>query len=256
MIDSRHATSILDVKSCRGADCDSDHYMVKIKYRQRIAVYGKSKTQGSIKFNIDNIKEGTNAKEYRNKVEELLQILPNTENQHIEAAWKDIKQRIHQAADSTLGQKIRKVRNEWFDEECKEILEEQSNTRLKMLQRKTRSNIETYKEARREARKICRRKKKHYEEEKLKELQEKYKNNAIKQFYEGIRKIRAGFQPRTTMCKNKQGIIVGREEEVLEVWVTYFKELLNSQVNGTTLKETTYYRPERNAETPKLQETL
>ena len=74
MIDYRHATSILDVKSCRGADCDSDHYMVKIKYRQRISVYGKSKTQGSIKFNIDNIKEGTNAKEYRNKVEELLQI--------------------------------------------------------------------------------------------------------------------------------------------------------------------------------------
>jgi hypothetical protein len=36
MIDSRHATDILDVKSCRGADCDSDHYMVKIKYRQRI----------------------------------------------------------------------------------------------------------------------------------------------------------------------------------------------------------------------------
>jgi endonuclease/exonuclease/phosphatase family metal-dependent hydrolase len=33
MIDSRHATDILDVKSCRGADCDSDHYMVKIKYR-------------------------------------------------------------------------------------------------------------------------------------------------------------------------------------------------------------------------------
>ena len=36
MIDSRHATDILDVKSCRGADCDNDHYMVKIKYRQRI----------------------------------------------------------------------------------------------------------------------------------------------------------------------------------------------------------------------------
>jgi len=36
MTDSRNATNILDVKSCRGADCDSDHYMVKIKYRQRI----------------------------------------------------------------------------------------------------------------------------------------------------------------------------------------------------------------------------
>jgi hypothetical protein len=33
MIDSWHAAYILDVKSCRVVDCDSDHYMVKIKYR-------------------------------------------------------------------------------------------------------------------------------------------------------------------------------------------------------------------------------
>jgi endonuclease/exonuclease/phosphatase family metal-dependent hydrolase len=32
MIDSHYTTDILDVKSCRGADCDSDHFMVKIKY--------------------------------------------------------------------------------------------------------------------------------------------------------------------------------------------------------------------------------
>jgi hypothetical protein len=50
---------------------------------------------------------------------------------------------------------------------------------------------------------VCRKKKK-YEEEKLEELQEKYKRNALKQFYEGMRKIRTGFQPKTKMCKNKR----------------------------------------------------
>jgi hypothetical protein len=77
MTDSRHATDILDVKSCSGADCDGDHYMVKIKYRQRISVTGKLSAQRSIKYNVENLKTGTGAKEYRNKVEELLQILPN-----------------------------------------------------------------------------------------------------------------------------------------------------------------------------------
>jgi hypothetical protein len=81
MIDSRHATDILDVKSCRSADCDSDHYMVKIKYRQQISTVGKLSTQRCIKYNVENLKEGNNAKEYRNMIEELLQIQPNTEDQ-------------------------------------------------------------------------------------------------------------------------------------------------------------------------------
>jgi hypothetical protein len=160
MIDSRHATDILDVKSCRGADCDSDHYMVKIKCRRRISTVGKLSTQRSIKYNVENLKEGNNAKEYRNKIEELLQTLPNTEDQQAGAAWEDIKQVIYKAAVNILGQKPGMVRNGWYDEECKEMLEEQNNARLKMLQRKTRNNSEAYKEARGKARKVCRKKKK------------------------------------------------------------------------------------------------
>jgi hypothetical protein len=72
MIDSQHATDILDVKSCGGVDCDSDHYMVKIKYRQRISTIGKLIAQRSIMYNVENLKEGTNAKDYGKKVEELL----------------------------------------------------------------------------------------------------------------------------------------------------------------------------------------
>jgi hypothetical protein len=96
MMDSRHATDILDVKSCRRAGCDSDHYMVKIKYSQRISTTGKLSAQRSIKYNVENLKERTKAKEHRNKVEELLQILPNIEDQQVETAWEDIKQYVKQ----------------------------------------------------------------------------------------------------------------------------------------------------------------
>jgi len=156
---------------------------------------------------------------------------------------------IRKAADKILGQRSRMVRNGWYDEECKEVLEEQNNARLKMLQRKMRSNTEAYKEARRAPRKVYRKKKKYYEEEKLEELQEKYKRNKLKQFYEGI-------QPRTTLCKNKQGVIVGEEKDVLEVWVTYFKELLNPKCNMTTSEEINYFGLENNIMAPTLQDTL
>jgi len=37
LIDKRNASSILDIKSCRGANSDSDHFLVRGKYRCKIA---------------------------------------------------------------------------------------------------------------------------------------------------------------------------------------------------------------------------
>jgi len=38
LIDRRWHSSVLDVRSFRGADCDTDHYLVFAKVRERLAV--------------------------------------------------------------------------------------------------------------------------------------------------------------------------------------------------------------------------
>jgi hypothetical protein len=44
MIDRRWQSSVLDVRSFRGADCDTDQYLVMAKFRKRLAV-GKQAAQ-------------------------------------------------------------------------------------------------------------------------------------------------------------------------------------------------------------------
>jgi len=51
LIDRRWQSSILEVQSCRGADCDTDHYLVVAKLRERLAV----STQAAQKFDVERI---------------------------------------------------------------------------------------------------------------------------------------------------------------------------------------------------------
>ena len=51
MIDRRRQSSILDVRSFRGADCDTDHYLVFAKVRERLAVI----KQAALKLDGDRI---------------------------------------------------------------------------------------------------------------------------------------------------------------------------------------------------------
>jgi hypothetical protein len=58
LIQASHRSTLLDVQSCRGADSYFDHYMIKIRSRQRITSKNKNSGAKRIKYNIDRLKEG------------------------------------------------------------------------------------------------------------------------------------------------------------------------------------------------------
>jgi hypothetical protein len=82
-----------------------------------------------------------------------------------------------------------------------------------MIKRYTRSTGEEYKEKRKTAKKICRKKKREYEERKL-ETPEEYENKEEIKFYKEVRERKTGFQPRVDFCRDKEGNLLGGEEEI------------------------------------------
>jgi hypothetical protein len=49
LVDRRRHSNVLDVRSFRAADCDSDHYLVVAKVRERLAV----NKQRSLRFHME-----------------------------------------------------------------------------------------------------------------------------------------------------------------------------------------------------------
>ena len=58
MIDGRWNSSILGVRPCRGADCDTDHYLVVAKVRERLVVSKEAAQRFDVdRFNLRKLSE-------------------------------------------------------------------------------------------------------------------------------------------------------------------------------------------------------
>jgi hypothetical protein len=74
--------------------------------------------------------------------------------QEINDEWEQIKTVIVDAARNVLQVQSKAPRNEWWDEECKKIIQENNEARKKWLQLKARTSWKTYID-RKQANKIC-----------------------------------------------------------------------------------------------------
>lgn len=125
LIDIRHATDVMDVRSFRGANMDSDHYLVGTRLRARICNIRKEKSGETKRYNLQALKRDDVREKYTQFVSN--QLGPNMEQSpSIEDHWNQCKDVLHRAAETVIKEKPRNKVNDWFDEECKEVTEKKT----------------------------------------------------------------------------------------------------------------------------------
>jgi hypothetical protein len=66
LIDRRRHSSVLDVRSFIGADCDTGHYLVAAKIRERLAVNKRpGKKMDMDRFNLNKLNEAEVKEQYQ-----------------------------------------------------------------------------------------------------------------------------------------------------------------------------------------------
>jgi hypothetical protein len=116
LVNNRRKSAIQDVRVFRGANCDSDHYLVIVKVRQKLAkVYGNKAVRVN-KWNVEALEDQRTKRMYMKQISHYNNEIVVEEDINLE--WNNIKLVVNSAAVSTVGKKERKQRQEWFDEEC------------------------------------------------------------------------------------------------------------------------------------------
>jgi hypothetical protein len=201
MIDKRHSSDTVNVRRCRGAVCGSDHFLVRIGYKQKFSRKTGKQRENRVRYEIQKFKEEEVMEKYRIEVERRLESEPFED---VQEEWGNIKEMLISAAKKIIGKKEKKEREEWFDEECKQVINEQNKIRQKMSKRYTRSIREEYKEKRKTAKKICRKKKREYEERQLETLEEYVNKGETRKICKEVRERKTGFQPRVDFYRDKE----------------------------------------------------
>jgi exonuclease III len=104
----RHTSSVIDVRSHRGPNCDSDHCLVKVKVRDRIAKTQMAPRIDKKKWDVEklgNDPKNQNREEYQQLVKVKLRIGNKGEEEEeldVEEQWKKIEQAIKEAAEEII----------------------------------------------------------------------------------------------------------------------------------------------------------
>ena len=95
LIDKRRQSSIQDIQSFRGADCDSDHYLLVAKLRERLSIAKRVDPTIDInRFNVGKLKDEEIKLQYQvqisNRFDTLITSNENADKIDINDMWGNI----------------------------------------------------------------------------------------------------------------------------------------------------------------------
>jgi hypothetical protein len=125
LIDRRRHSSLLDVRSFRGADCDSDHYLIVAKVMERLAVSKRLVKKMDVeRFNLQQLNEDEVKEQYQVTIKNKFAALENVDdNRDINRAWETIRENIRISAKESIGLCESKSYKPWLNEECLKLVD-------------------------------------------------------------------------------------------------------------------------------------
>ena len=222
-INKKWRSTIQDVRTFRGADLNSDHFLVVGKFKIKLRSKKKEANEKPLRFNILKLKNQQTRQDFQISIRNRFEALQHIEEESVEEKWV-------KAAKETLG--CRKTNHkEWISEETWAKIEERKTIREKLLNEEDalqRREIENeYQRKDREVKRSARRDKRNYIDCLASEAEEAAKTGNSAKVYKITKKLCNKKLAGTKPVRKKNGEVITDEKGQGERWTEHFKEILN-----------------------------
>ena len=241
----------LDVSVMRGAQCNTDHQMLRMKLNVGpVRRHCRPNTNSHMRFDISKLKEkavdGHGRMTARGHFQEMVGEKLNQcwkETDSIEEKWTSVKSTLCEAAEATIGREKRR-QADWFRESAPIIhplLQKRNALYCKWLSSGKISDKEEFQEARKKAQKVVREAKNNWFSLKAKEAQGGV--NGGKVVWKCIREMqrgRRGLVPlKTRSVRDEEGHTCSTPQQQHGRWRRHFTNLLNivSEVDVSEIEQ-------------------
>ena len=228
----RDKMDIHSTRAMRGANCWTDHHMLRSKVAFRVRQ--KHKRQGvrkPTKLNTAKLRTISHRESFEQEMDSALAQWEEKESSTPDEEWAALQQVVYNTAKAFLGKPDRK-HQDWFDpndQELQNLMSRRDQSHQRVLQtRSTRSTIAAYKDACRLLHKRTRALKSEWWEMKAEELQRSADRNDMKGFYNGLKEVWGPAKKGPVHLKSTDGMeTFSDSKRVVARWSEHFQKLLN-----------------------------
>ncbi|XP_058816777.1 uncharacterized protein LOC131680072 [Topomyia yanbarensis] len=169
------------------------------------------------RYDLELLKQPNVATAYAQHLEAALPGEGDLDVAPLEDCWRTVKAAINNVAENIVGYEERRRRSDWFDEECRAVLEEKNAARAVILQHGTRQNVERYKQKRRQQTRLFREKKRRLKEAECEEMELLFRSQNTRKFYQKLNASRKGFVPQAEICRDKNKSLLTDNRELAQL---------------------------------------
>ncbi|XP_049962117.1 uncharacterized protein LOC126482182 [Schistocerca serialis cubense] len=128
----------MDVRSYRGADCASDHFLIVCRLKLMFTYMHKMKGTLEPALIVEKLREDATKEQYAIEINNSFEVLETLEpRDNVEERWKEIKSMVLSVSEDILGRKKIMKKRKWFNETCHKATEKRRKMREKWLAGRT-----------------------------------------------------------------------------------------------------------------------